>query len=538
MSAPIRRVVIVGGGSAGWMTAAYLSKALQQTVGITVVESPTVSTVGVGEATIPNLQRVFFDYLGIAEEEWMRHCNASLKTAVKFVNWRAPALDGRDNHFYHTFRAPPSVDGVPLSHYWFQRLQSGMQTAYADACLIEPPMLNANLSPIHMDGRRVTNYAWHFSAHKMAQYLERFSTRRQGVRHIRDDVDHVILDDRGFVTALKTRGGRLVDGDLFVDCTGFRGLLINKALGEPFVDMNDYLLCDRAIAARIPHDDDRHGVEPYTSAIAMRSGWTWKIPMPGCFGSGYVYSSRCASESEATRDFCELWDLDERTIDLDNLRFRVGRNRRAWVKNCVSIGLSSCFLEPLESTGLYFIYASIYQLAKHFPDTSFDPVLADRFNHQVEAMFDDCRDFIQAHYVISPRDDTPFWRANRHDLRVSSNFMEKRETYESGLAMSTLTTSADEYYGNFELELKNFWTNHNYYCIFAGLGHYPLRVLPALRHKPESCARATSLFKEIASRQTELGRTLPPMVDWLRHLHRERDGAAEALADVSRIALR
>ncbi len=534
MSAPVRHVVIVGGGSAGWMTAAYLSRALQQTATITVVESPTVSTIGVGEATIPNLQRVFFDHLGIPEEEWMRHCNASLKTAIKFVNWRAPAVNGLDNHFYHTFRAPPTVDGVPLSHYWFQRLDSGTQMSYANACLIEPPMLDAKLSPVHMDGRPVTNYAWHFSADQLVQYLQRFSTGRQGVRHIRDDVDGVILNHRGFVSALKTRRGQLLHGDLFLDCTGFRGLLINETLGEPFVDMNDYLLCDQAIAARIPHDDDRHGVEPYTSSIAMRSGWTWKIPMPGCFGSGYVYSSRCTSQSQATRDFCELWGLDEEKIDLRNLSFRVGRNRRSWVKNCVSIGLSSCFLEPLESTGLYFIYASLYQLVKHFPDTSFDPVLADRFNHELEVMFDECRDFIQAHYVISPREDTPFWRANRHELRVSSNFMEKRETYEAGLALSTPTASADAYYSNFELELKNFWTNHNYYCIFAGLGHYPRRVLPVLRHKSESRATAASLFKEIANTQKKLIRTLPPMVDWLRHLHREHS-AADALPHISGI---
>ena len=225
-------------------------------------------------------------------------------------------------------------------------------------------MLDAKLSPVHMDGRPVTNYAWHFSADQLVQYLQRFSTRRQGVRHIRDDVDGVILNHRGFVSTLKTRRGQLLHGDLFVDCTGFRGLLINETLEEPFVDMNDYLLCDQAIAARIPHDDDRHGVEPYTSAIAMRSGWTWKIPMPGCFGSGYVYSSRCTSQSQATRDFCELWGLDEQKSDLRNLSFRVGRNRRSWVKNCVSIGLSYCFLEPLESTGLYLIYASLYQLSR------------------------------------------------------------------------------------------------------------------------------------------------------------------------------
>lgn len=539
MSIPVKSVVIVGGGSAGWMTAAYLSKALQGTVRITLVESPSVSSIGVGEATVPNLQRVFFDYLGIPEEEWMRECNASLKVAVKFVNWRGPAAGRAPDAFYHTFGLLPNVDGVPLSHYWLRRRQAGDQREYAYSCLIEPPLLNAKASPIHLDGRRVTHYAWHFSADLVAAFLQRLSTSKQGVVHIKDDVDQVALDDRGFIASLKLRSGRVLTGDLFVDCTGFKGLLINKALGEPFIDMSDYLLCDGAIAAQIPHDDDRFGVEPYTSAIAMRNGWTWKIPMLGRFGSGYVYSSRHTTMDEAARDFCELWNVDENAVRLNRIRFRVGRNRRAWVKNCVGIGLSSCFLEPLESTGLYFIYASIYQLVKHFPDRSFDPLLLDRFNREVEFMFDDCRDFVQAHYVVSPRRDTPFWLANRHELRLSDNFKEKRDTYESGLPLSVPTTSPEAYYGHFELEFRNFWTNHSYYCIFSGLGCYPKQTLPLLGYKPESCEKAELLFADIAARQSELVRSMPSMRDWLRHLHAgsdatERDAALVAAKNARR----
>src|SRR5262249_5111200 len=159
--------------------------------------------------------------------------------------------------------------------------------------------------------------------------------------------------------------------------------------------------------------------EPYTSAIAMPSGWTWKIPMLGRYGTGYVYSSRFSDQDEATGQLCRLWQLDPDTTTLNQLRFRVGRNRRAWVKNCVSIGLSSCFLEPLESSGIYFITAAIYQLAKHFPDRTFNETLIERFNHEIETMFDDTRDFIQAHFYLSPRTDTPFWKANK-DLHLTA----------------------------------------------------------------------------------------------------------------------
>jgi tryptophan halogenase len=241
--------------------------------------------------------------------------------------------------------------------------------------------------------------------------------------------------------------------------------------------------------------------------------------MLGRFGSGYVFSSRFTSSDDATQDFCKLWGLDERKATLNKIRFRVGRNRRAWVKNCVSIGLSSCFLEPLESTGLYFIYASIFQLAKHFPDRHFDPVLIDRFNWEIEQMFDDSRDFIQAHYVISPREDTPFWKANKHDLTVSDSIKDKMATYAAGLAVNLSPSDEGDYYSNFESEFRNFWTNERYYCIFAGLGFVPKRTLPAVMYKPESRRSAEPHFTQVRQQQSELVRTLPSMYQYLRQLH-------------------
>jgi tryptophan 6-halogenase len=527
MDTRIKEIVILGGGTAGWMAASYLGKALQGSVRITVMEAPAIPKIGVGEATVPNLQRAFFDYLGIAEDEWMRECNAAFKTAVKFINWRTPGegtpsartIRGRPDHFYHPFGLLPEHDQIPLSHYWFYKKSRGEAVEPFDyACFRESAIMDAKLAPRDFDGKRATRYAWHFDAHLVADFLHRFSTQRQGVHHLQDELEGVKLAADGSIESLTTKSGRTVAGDLFIDCSGFRGLLINKALGEPFIHMNDHLLCDSAVATAMPHDDEKNGIEPYTSAIAMKAGWTWKIPMLTRFGSGYVYSSQFAGEDEATVDFCKLWGLDPERTALNKIRFRVGRNRRAWVKNCVSIGLASCFLEPLESTGIYFIYAAIHQLAKHFPDKHFDPLLIDRFNHEIETMFDDTRDFIQAHFYFAPRTDTAFWRAAK-ELRLTPNIEAKIATYKAGLPVNPPVTDENNYYGNFDAEFRNFWTNGSYYAIFAGLDFLPDRPLPALRYKTASIEAAEATFAELRQRKEELVATLPTNHAFLRRLH-------------------
>lgn len=526
MNQRIGKVVILGGGSAGWMTASYLGKALQGTVEITVLEAPAIPRIGVGEATVPNLQRVFFDYLGIPEDEWMRECNASFKMAVKFVNWRTPGageptarnVNGRPDHFYHPFGILPSHDHVPLSHHWSDRYLRGETTRpYDYSCFVEPPLMDANKAPRLPDGRPATTYAWHFDAQLVADFLRRFSTEKQGVRHVQDKMVEVVQDSRGFITGLKTESGQTIEGDLFVDCSGFRGALINKAMGEPFLDQSDHLLCDSAVACNPPHDGAKNGVEPYTTAIAMESGWMWKIPMAGRIGTGYVYSSEFADRDQATLDFCRMWNLDPEG-KFNHIRFRVGRNRRSWVKNCVSIGLSSCFLEPLESSGLYFTYAAIYQLAKHFPDRNFDEILIDRFNREIAAMFDETRDFIQAHFYFSPRTDTPFWRANK-EITLAPEIQEKAAMYRAGLPVNPPIVGESTYYASFEAEFRNFWTNGSYYCIFAGLGLLPDHQTPALAYKPETEHVADDMFADVQRRQEHLLNTLPSQYDYLVELH-------------------
>jgi tryptophan 6-halogenase len=524
----IERVVILGGGTAGWMAASYLGKALGPGVSITVLEAPAIPRIGVGEATVPNLHKTFFDFLGLSEEEWMREVNASFKLGIKFINWRTggrgqstgrPYGSDTTDHYYHLFGLLPNVNNLPLSHYWTYKALGGQTDEPFDyACYREPPVMDAMKSPRFLDGRKWTNYAWHFDASLVADFLRRFAVTKQGAVHVEDKMTEALIDQRGHITALRTEGGRTIEGDLFIDCSGFRGLLINQVMKEPFLDMSDHLLNDSAVATQIPNDDETLGVEPYTSSIAMSSGWTWKIPMLGRFGTGYVFSSRFQTRDDATREFCDMWGLDPETQPLNQIKFRVGRNRRAWVKNCVSIGLASCFLEPLESTGIYFITAALYQLGKHFPDKNFDPIFARRFNAEIETMFDDSRDFIQAHFTFAPRNDTAFWRACK-ELELSEDITEKIAMYRAGLAVNMPITDEGTYYANFDAEFRNFWNNSNYYCIFAGLKELPDKPLPMLAARPQLVDLAEPTFDDIKKMQRELLDTLPSTYEYLRTLH-------------------
>lgn len=524
----IKNILILGGGTAGWMAASYLGKALGPAVTITVVEAPEIPRIGVGEATIPNLHKVFFDFLGLSEDEWMRECNASFKMGVRFINWRTPGSgeaeprahhSGRPDHFDHLFGLLTNHENVPLSHYWaYQRLTGATDEPFDYACYRQPPILDRKLSPRFMDGRKWVNYAWHFDAQLVAGFLRKFATQKQGAAHIEDTFTEAEIDQRGFITAIRTASGRRLEADLFIDCTGFRSLLINHVMREPFLDMSDQLLNDRAVATAIEQHDPEDGIEPYTSAIAMSAGWTWKIPMLGRFGTGYVYSSRFQSQDQATEEFCRMWGLDPSRQSLNFIKFRVGRNRRAWVRNCVGIGLSSCFLEPLESTGIYFIYAALYQLVKHFPDKRFESILIDRFNKEIETTFDDVRDFIQAHFSLAPRDDTAYWRACK-ELKLADGFVEKMEMYRAGLAVDLPVTDESSYYGNFEAEFRNLWTNANYYCIFTGLGFLPDHPPRALAFRQGAAEMAQALFADIKKQQSELIASLPPMHQYLRMLH-------------------
>ncbi|MDH6626464.1 2-polyprenyl-6-methoxyphenol hydroxylase-like FAD-dependent oxidoreductase [Streptomyces sp. LBL] len=531
----VRKVVVLGGGLAGWMTAAFLGKALQRTVSITVLEDPAADpsrdiTNAAGQTSLPPFRELFFDYLGINEDEWMRECHATFGMAVRFVNWRtgggaeatARTLpDGGRDHFSHPFGLLPHYDRVPLSHYWFKRRHEGTSTEPFDyACFREPPLMDAKKSPRWLDGRPATRYAWQFDTGLASAFLRRHAIEKQGAALVESDLAGVeaVRDERGHVTALRTPAGHMLEGDLFVDCSGFRGALINEVMGEPFIGVGDQLPCDSSITTVVPHDDSANGVEPYTSVLAMPAGWAWKIPLRGRFVTGHVYSGEFTTRQQAMDDLCALWGLDPANTQVTTARFRAGHTRRSWVKNVVAIGASACFLPPLEPAGVHLVITALHRLAAYFPDRTFNPAHSDRFNRETEDVYHGVRDFVQAHVVCAPRSDTPFWQSTGQ-LPLSPRLQEQLASYRAGLGTGSPLTEEPAYYGPPGTDSDGLCTDAGYYSILTGLGVLPNAPLPLLAHSPESVAAAQPLFDTVQRQQRTLLETLPTAHEYLYRLH-------------------
>jgi len=496
----LRNVVIVGGGTAGWMTATYLKEAFGDRISVTLVESARVPTIGVGEATFSTV-RHFFDYLGLAEQDWMPACHASYKLAIRFENWREPG-----HVFYHPFERLPKVQGFTMADWW---LKLGGERFDKD-CLVIPALCDAMRSPRYADGelferalhdggdrqRRSTlsdqdtqfPYAYHFDASLLAEFLADFGTSR-GIRRVRDDVLEVRQDERGWISHVVTREHGDITGDLFVDCTGFRGLLINQVLEEPFESYQEYLPNNRAVALRVPIDVVENGMRPCTTATAMDSGWIWTIPLSDRIGTGYVYAEDFCSPEDAEQTLRGFVGPAAAEVEANHIKMRIGRNRRSWVNNCVAIGLSSGFVEPLESTGIFFIQYGAEQLVKHFPDENWQPELAAGYNRAIARCLDGVRDFLVVHYRCAARADTPYWKATK-ERPVPPGLDERLEAWSVRLPDET---SVYPYYHGFE--------SYSYNVMLLGLGgHLPRRSLPALDYLDDTEAReALARVREQAS---------------------------------------
>jgi tryptophan halogenase len=517
-----KTVVIVGGGSSGWMTAAYLIRALKGQR-VVVVESSSIRTIGVGEATF-SYMKLFFDFLGLREVDWMPHCSAAYKLAIRFVNWTK-----EPGHFYHPFQRYEVANAFNLGEWWLKLLRGELPFDYA--CFTIPALCDAKKSPRHLDGtvfdekvhdyyadgRSPPNvaisghtvqypYGYHFNAAELAEFLQRYAVKR-GVSRIVDEVVEVLRTEDGAIAGLRTQEHGVVEGDLFVDCTGFRGLLINQAMGEPFISFNDTLLNDSAVALQVPRDIEREGMRPYTTAHTHSAGWSWDIPLYGRDGTGYVYSSRFIDKEEAEREFREFLGPAADGCVAHPVRMRIGRCRRSWVKNCVAIGLSSGFVEPLESTGLFFIQHAIEELVNHFPGSStIDEQLSKNYNRVIADCVEGVREFLTLHYYASGRVDTPYWRAVKQ-VELPAPLAERFELWKGRLP--TPRTIYPFFHG-FEA--------YSWSVMALGLDYLPDAPLPILDHHDESQARAA--FAAIQKRTAALLQSLPTQVEYLTHMRR------------------
>ena len=462
---PIQRVVIVGGGTAGWMTAAALSKVLQGRFDLQLVESDDIGTVGVGEATIPMI-RLYNDILGIDENEFVRETQASFKLGIEFVNWGA--LGERYIHGFGVFGQ--ELWSAEFYQYWLKMRLKGTVPDIAHysinrmACTAnkfmraDPAMNKSPLSHIV--------HAFHFDAGMYARYLRRYAEARGVVRTEGKIASVMQREGDGFVKGVVLEDGRSVTGDLFIDCSGFRGLLIEQTLKTGYEDWSEWLPVNRAVA--VPCD---HGGEftPYTRATAHASGWQWRIPLQHRIGNGHVYCSDYISDDEATAVL--MANLDGRPrAEPRPLRFVTGKRRKVWNRNVVAVGLSSGFLEPLESTSIHLIQTAIDKLVAFFPSREFSQPDIDEFNAQMDFEFIRIRDFIILHYKLTQRDDSPFWRRCR-DMPVPESLTQRMELFRR--------------HGRIFREASELFTPVSWLQVFLGQGLMPEGYNPIVDIYPD-----------------------------------------------------
>ena len=410
-SLAVRRIVIVGGGTAGWMTAAYLAKFTHLSeCEITLIESPDQPTIGVGEASIPSLVR-FVRNLGFDEVEMMKYCHATYKLGIRFDDWT-----GKGNSFWHPFGVCGSrINHADLFHFWYREIFNGNDEIanYAEYSLQvklceqnKAPRSFRDHSPIMESG----GYAYHLDSHRFAEYLKAKAIP-MGVLHYLENVSAVERGSDGQLISIRTETNNIVSGDFFVDCTGFESLLIEKELGSIFEKWDDELLCDRAIVCRT---DVTEPLPPYTISKSLSSGWAWRIPLSTNTGFGYVYSSEHLTDAEAKKELAIEFDLNADLLTQPPIEMKIGCRPKSWVHNCVAIGLSSGFTEPLESSGIHMIQMAIETLLDLFPDKTMNSSLQDSFNSRIYQSFMAIKDFLLIHYLFSATQDGAFWEDARN----------------------------------------------------------------------------------------------------------------------------
>ena len=458
--ARIGRVVIVGGGTAGWMTAAALTRRFRGApMRVTLVESSEIGTIGVGEATIPTIRR-FYARLGMSDAEMMRATQATCKLGIRFEGWT-----GDGAAFLHPFGVyGQDLDGVGFHHFWLADRARGSDAplaAYSLGASMAEAGRFALPSPNPPSSLSVFDWALHLDASLFAQHLRAFA-EAGGCERVDARIAEVRLTPEGDVRGLALEDGREIDGDLFIDCSGFRGLVIGEALGEPYEDWSRWLLCDAAYAVQTRNAAGRAPV-PYTRVTARAAGWRWGIPLRHRAGNGLVFSSRHQSDEDARADL--MRELPgEPLAEPRRIGFRPGRRRRAWVGNCVAVGLSAGFLEPLESTSIALIETAIERLASVFPDRVIDPALRDEFNDQTAEEMERVRDFIVLHYLLNRRDE-PFWRDARA-VEPPETLLRKLRVWDAR--------------GEFVRYRWEMFHPASWLAIYDGMGRYPRAIDPAV----------------------------------------------------------
>lgn len=454
LNATINKIVIAGGGTSGWMLAAALSKLQgKDRYDITLIESEAIGSIGVGEATIPNIQ-LYTGFLGIDEGDFLQKTQGTYKLGIKFIDWTR-----KGESYFHPFGgigAP--LNGIDFIHYWLRhREEDGCQ----DFGLFNVETLAARENKCsRMEGNPrpdlpSINYAYHFDAALVAKYLRTYAETR-GVTRVEGEIIAVEQNPTtGYVESLVLKSGEKIAGHLFLDCTGFSSLLIGKTLGSEFIDWSHWLPCDSAVA--MPCESASGPLKPYTCSTAKEYGWQWRIPLQSRVGNGYVYSSQYISDELATQSL--VTSIEGKPLgDPRIIKFKSGYRKKIWDKNVIACGLSGGFLEPLESTAIYLVQSTITKLLAHLPKNNFDPYVINTFNQKIHAEYQNIRDFLIAHYKLTERNDTEFWR-HCQDMELPESLKERLGLFKAS--------------ANCNVQHAELFKEHSWFAVLIGQGLIP-----------------------------------------------------------------
>lgn len=487
-----KKILIVGGGTAGWMAAnLFAKKLINKGFEISLLESSDIPTVGVGEGSTPYIKR-FFDALDIEESEWMSACCATYKGGITFADWST--IPGHTSYF-HPFSS--SVDGecfnvfrqvTTLRHHGYE------VNAHPNDYFLQTELVKQKRLPLSLDKQKSdTIYAYHFDASKLGEYLKKHAASL-GVKHIVDSVTQVKLAPSGDISHVETKKNGLVEADIFVDCTGFSALLIQKTLGVPFTIFKDNLYNDAAVA--IP-SAPKSQYSPQTVATAMSNGWRWDIPLTTRNGNGYVYSSDFQSADDAEAELRRsLGDSILTDASARHIKMRVGRTTKHWHKNCVAIGLSQGFIEPLEATALHIVQLSIEQFIEQYEKGDYSPKYQGFYNDGVNLVFEHIRDYIVLHYLTNSRQNSNYWLACRNDIKISDSLQAIMEVWCQG--------------GDLDAELKRqqitqYYSSMSWHVLLSGVGVFPSGAAKQLQKH----AAADDALKQIRQQLKEHARFFP-----------------------------
>ena len=419
----VESICIVGGGSSGWMTAALLSKE-HPDIEMCLIESPTIKPIGVGESTLAHFNR-YLNRLGLKDEDWMRQCNATYKASIRFKNFR----ENKGEAFHYPFGewGPPDDEIADhLTRFFELQCVYGRKIyppeEFARFCNRQTYMADAGKMPMEIPGpfgeSKYEKYdpdndlSYHLNADKFGEYLRDNIAVPNGVHHIKGDVHNVIKTPGGDISAVTTTDGGAISADLFIDCTGFRSLLLEQHMGVPFISFKDQLFNDRALATHIEYEDKETQMHCYTDCVALNNGWVYNIPMWNNIGTGYIYSSKYISDDDAEKEFREYLPESAQNCQFNPIKIKHGKHVHAWEKNVVGIGLAYGFLEPLESTGLMTTHENLLVLTDmlHCRDGHVTHHERLMFNYTCERMLEAMKNFVTLHYTMSLREDTPYWK--------------------------------------------------------------------------------------------------------------------------------